>query len=276
MSTPLRIVPADGFDLASLAALFGRVYEGYPVAVHMDEAILGLMVECYDESLADSVVLEADGEPVALALLAVRPPRGWVGGMGVAASHRRRGLGRQVMQALIDRARGRGLTELWLEVLEMNESAHALYRALGFRDVRAVDVWSIPAASDAEALVLRSPASPEGAALEPEPWQRSAATRARFAQRPPGVEHLALRHAGIEGTITWRPNGEARSLLDARGGGDAEWWSRALPQALAAQEARTLRLLNVASGGVLAEAARLAGGTRDTGQWEMCLPLTAD
>lgn len=276
MTSPPVPRPASAFDLATLAELFASAYEGYPLPVHMDEAILGMMVECYDESLADSVVLEVDGLPAALALLAVRPPHGWVGGMGVVAAHRRRGLGRVVMQALIERARARGLSELWLEVLEMNEAAHALYRSLGFRDVRAVDVWSLPAAEVATGLTLEAGAEPGGPLLEPEPWQRSAGTRARFALRPPGVEHLRLSLEGLEGAITWRGAGEARALLDARGGGDAAWWARALAQALLAHEARTLRLLNVASGGVLAEAARLAGGTRDTGQFEMCLTLTTD
>lgn len=272
---PFQVVPASRLPFADLVALFGRAYEGYSVPMHVDEAMLRMMIEVNDEDLDSSVVLLDGAEPVAVALLAVRAPLGWVGGMGVPASHRRRGLGRAVMEALISNARARGLREVWLEVLEQNDSARALYDRLGFREERRVEVWSIPPASEAtpESWSIEDSAAPEGPSLERDPWQRAAATRAHLAERPGGVTHLRLRGDGLEGGVTWRVNGEMRSLLDARGPRDAAWWGRALPYLLRSRGGASMRLLNVEAGGVLAGAAGRAGGTREAGQAEMRLRL---
>jgi len=53
-------------------------------------------------------------------------------GMGVRASHRRRGLGRRLLSTCIAKARGNGLSRIELEVRADNVSAIALYRAVGF------------------------------------------------------------------------------------------------------------------------------------------------
>lgn len=48
---------------------------------------------------------------------------------------RGRGLGRRMFSALIARCREEGLDRIWLEVLEDNAVAAALYRSLGFCEV---------------------------------------------------------------------------------------------------------------------------------------------
>ncbi len=243
----------------------------------MDAAALRTMVDAFDEDLDASVVLRVGGEPAAIGLLGVRPPRGWIGGMGVVPGFRRQGLGRAVMHALLERARALGLRELQLEVLEQNEPAQALYRSLGFETRRHVEVWSVsaPAADTARPARWRvlDAAPPEGEALEPAPWQREPATLAHLAARPPGLAHVHVSDDRAEGGMTLRASGEALSLMDARGGGGPEWWAGAISAVLDARAARTLRVLNTEAGGVIAEAARLAGGVRDAGQWEMRLRL---
>lgn len=63
-----------------------------------------------------------DGETVGvIAALYVDPP------------HWRRGFGAALMQVATDRARERGFRELWLRVLEGNESARRFYEGQGFR-----------------------------------------------------------------------------------------------------------------------------------------------
>jgi ribosomal-protein-alanine N-acetyltransferase len=71
-------------------------------------------------------------------------------GMMVAASHRRRGIGRRLMETALDWARARGLEKLSLLVFPHNDAAIALYRSFGFveverfeRDVtrKTGDVW---------------------------------------------------------------------------------------------------------------------------------------
>ena len=53
-------------------------------------------------------------------------------GMGVAKSHRNRGIGRQLMEATIVRCRELALEKIELGVYSSNEPAIVLYRKLGF------------------------------------------------------------------------------------------------------------------------------------------------
>lgn len=64
----------------------------------------------------------------------VLPARAHVGslGMGLLASHRGQGLGRQLLTQTLARARDRGLERVELSVLHDNAAAYALYERLGF------------------------------------------------------------------------------------------------------------------------------------------------
>ena len=74
------------------------------------------------------------------------------------ASHRdyrRMGVGRSLMEAAIDEARGRGVTQVLLEVRASNESAQQMYRNLGFCFVgRRRDYYRMPT-EDALVMKLR-------------------------------------------------------------------------------------------------------------------------
>ena len=52
--------------------------------------------------------------------------------MAVKQSAQRQGVGRALIDAAVDWARGRGVTRLELNVYEFNEAAAALYRGAGF------------------------------------------------------------------------------------------------------------------------------------------------
>ena len=60
---------------------------------------------------------------------------GSITNIAVRSDLRRSGLGRAVVTALLDRARERGVVDVFLEVRVSNEPALALYRSLGFRTV---------------------------------------------------------------------------------------------------------------------------------------------
>jgi GNAT superfamily N-acetyltransferase len=53
--------------------------------------------------------------------------------LAVVPAHRRRGVGRALLQAVVDLARAEGCGKVTLEALPLNEPAHALYAALGFK-----------------------------------------------------------------------------------------------------------------------------------------------
>ena len=85
---------------------------------------------------AEVVVLEEDGLIVACGtLVAEAEGRGRIVRMSVDHRYRRRGLARQIVEELVRRARGRGMTEVVVATDTPWESAVALYRACGFTEV---------------------------------------------------------------------------------------------------------------------------------------------
>jgi GNAT superfamily N-acetyltransferase len=83
-------------------------------------------------------------------------------GMVVAASHRRRGIGRALLESAAGWARVNGKTALRLRVFPDNEAARALYRATGFVEL-VVQPEAIPRrdGSARDAIVMRRPLAAE-------------------------------------------------------------------------------------------------------------------
>jgi aminoglycoside 6'-N-acetyltransferase I len=64
----------------------------------------------------------------------VHPDRGpdlWINEVGVARTHQGRGIGRQVLAAILARGRALGCSEAWVGTEETNAPARKLYRASG-------------------------------------------------------------------------------------------------------------------------------------------------
>src|SRR4029077_5644556 len=94
-----------------------------------------------------------------------------------------------------------GCTTVWLEVVDRNAAAVALYRARGFARVRDLGVWSGPAAAgggaEARAVDEREAATwiadhPE----EREPWQRADGTLERLRGAGAALRGLVLERSG--------------------------------------------------------------------------------
>ena len=71
-------------------------------------------------ALAGFAIMEFGDERAHLVLLAVRP------------SHRRTGVGRRLLEWLLESARVAGIASIHLELRASNEAAHRFYRAMGF------------------------------------------------------------------------------------------------------------------------------------------------
>ena len=174
----LRIVSAATVSLEAYAAAITTAFEGYPVPINFTAPMLARRVRVEQHDLESSLVAFAGGEAVGAAGLAIRGGRGWVSGFGVVPAWRRRGLGRRLMSALLESARGYGLRRLSLEVLAGNAAARGLYEGAGMRVTRDLLILEGPEASAPRA-------APPGEApacellkhfwrLHPEPpaWQR--------------------------------------------------------------------------------------------------------
>jgi ribosomal protein S18 acetylase RimI-like enzyme len=195
--TDFQLQPAGTLDDAALAAVFTAGYEGYWFPIEIDGAGFNRMVRTADADLDMSRVALIDGTPVGVTLIARRGSVGWVGGMGVAAGHRRAGIGEAMLRSALDAARDAGVVRIALEVLEQNAPARALYERLGFVHVRDLEVWSID--GDPHADVQGSVAEVDDALAwvaarrtSSEPWQRADATVSHHRALGEPVEAITL------------------------------------------------------------------------------------
>jgi GNAT superfamily N-acetyltransferase len=234
----MTLVPADTLSFAELAELFARGYEGYYLPIHVDEPTMRYMVETWDIDLARSRVAPETG----VCNLGVRGERSWIGGLGVVPEARRGGVGRALMEAVLEGAP----PVVTLEVLEQNEPAIGLYESLGFERTRVLEVWS-----------LREPPSVDARTVEPSPlgqaglpWQRD------DASLPPGYERVEVDG----GAMLFR----GATVLQLRA--DDEDAAAAL-----LSRGTALHYVNVPEGDVAVGALERLGGERTARQFEMRL-----
>lgn len=136
---------AATLSLEAYAAAINSSFEGYPVRITFNSAMLARRVRVEQHDLEASLVALDGDRAVGMAGLAVRGARGWVSGFGVVPAWRRRGLGRRLMSALLERARANGLRHLSLDVLAENKAAIRLYEGAGMRVARDLLVLDRPA-----------------------------------------------------------------------------------------------------------------------------------
>jgi GNAT superfamily N-acetyltransferase len=219
---PVTISPIaeNQFDTVLLA--FNQGYEGYIIPFHLEAPQLQGHIASGNIDLSASRLAFADGRIVGIVLLGVRGQRGWVGGVGVNKAWRGKGVGRQLMQSLIDSARKRDLTALQLEVIEGNTAAHNLYVSLGFQNTRRLLILDRVFMSPAEhstnnpdviiEAISPTDALPHTTAFHarPNPWQREPESLRQQAARMTGWSAIrdrntvacAVANAG-EKTIQW-------------------------------------------------------------------------
>ena len=274
MPHEITLSPASELGLEPLANLFNAAYEGYAVPMHVDAGAMEFMLEAMDLVPERSRVAWRDGVPVGVAMLGVRGTRGWVGGMGVVAAARRAGVGRLLMRALLDEARAAGVRELFLEVLEQNTGARALYEELGFRPLRRLEVWTyagVPPAGGgtAHACDPREARHRIAAARkEREPWQRADETVDRLDVSTPALR--AVTTPG--GDAVYRVTEGRASVLQLAAG--SETAAGVLLDTIRTRDGvNVVRFLNVPSTDVAVAALAKRDAKCDLAQTEMSVKL---
>ena len=101
------------------------------------------------------LVAEDGGEVVGYAGLVATGHQADVQTLGVRADHQGRGLGGELLRALLDEARRREAGEVLLEVRAENAAAQALYAGHGFERIGVRRGYYRPGGTDAYVLRLR-------------------------------------------------------------------------------------------------------------------------
>lgn len=122
---PRPLVPAD---LDAVAAIERAAFtDPWP-----RRAFQELLAEPHLRSLA---IDGADGQLAGYAFCSVAADQGEILNLAVHPAARRRGLGRQLLEAALQIMRQAGATGVFLEVRQSNEAAIRLYADAGFRSV---------------------------------------------------------------------------------------------------------------------------------------------
>jgi ribosomal protein S18 acetylase RimI-like enzyme len=273
----VKLVPAQALDLAALTRLFNEGFSGYLRPMSLDETGLARHIAHSDIDLASSQVVTVAGAPVAFALAGRRGTEAWIGGMGTAPAHRRRGLGERALTATIEAASRAGCTTVWLEVIDENHQAIGLYEKLGFQVVRDVVVWSLPAtgrpvAAHRGADVQTAQAWIASRRPSREPWQRADATLERM--RESGWELRAVTvpdDAELAAAALYRGDGATVHVLQAAAQDEAAATEVLLA---AAGHERTLRFANAPAEEAFSVALEGLGADLVARQDEMRLQLS--
>jgi ribosomal-protein-alanine N-acetyltransferase len=93
------------------------------------------MAELLASADAGGLLLQIDGEDAGMALWRTAADEAELLTIAVQAAHRRRGVGRALLDAVVERARQRGARVLFLEVGVDNPPARSLYSQVGFVEV---------------------------------------------------------------------------------------------------------------------------------------------
>jgi len=230
----MRTLTAGDFD--ALHAAFIDAFSDYVVKLSPTREQL---LEMFTRRgwVPEASVAELDGDAiVAFTVNGIHGDSGYDSGTGVAPSHRRRGLARELMDRSCDLLRERGCTRYVLEVLEGNDKAIALYRDCGFVETRRLQCWSFQSTTPAT-MHQSAQAHPEWGTSEPS-WQNAthSIARARDAHFTIGNDDayaIVFPSNGDVAQLAVRPSARRRGL------------GTQLLHAAAAIAQKPLRIMNV-------------------------------
>ncbi|HYL54001.1 MAG TPA: ribosomal protein S18-alanine N-acetyltransferase [Gemmatimonadales bacterium] len=151
MAGRYAIRPARAADVDDVSAIERAVFSD-PWSAHD-----------FGECMASDVlflVAEEHGTVVGYVVAHAAADEGEILNLGVASAHRRRGLGRALIQGVVALLGKRGVRLVYLEVRESNAGARRLYQSLGFGEVaRRARYYRRPVE---DAVVLRAAIQADG------------------------------------------------------------------------------------------------------------------
>ncbi len=143
----MQIRELEEKDFGSLRALILSVYDEMPYATtfasrpggeELDSLMRRKLEGMRESRVADLVAVEG-GEIVADCEITKSTESGGVIGIIVAKEHRRRGLGRRLVEKCAAKARQHKMLEVYAEMDDRNEGAAAFFSKCGFREQEGED-----------------------------------------------------------------------------------------------------------------------------------------
>jgi ribosomal-protein-alanine N-acetyltransferase len=108
---------------------------------------------------SDLIVADLKGEIAGYAVFWAVMDQGELGNVAVDESHRGKGIGTRLIEAVLERATERGVHEIFLEVRKSNTGAQELYKTFGFFEVGRRKNYYLEPLEDA--LVMKKVIEPE-------------------------------------------------------------------------------------------------------------------
>ncbi len=108
---------------------------------------------------SDLIVADIKGDIAGYAVFWAVMDQGELGNVAVDESHRGKGIGTRLIEAVLERATERGVHEIFLEVRKSNTGAQELYKTFGFFEVGRRKNYYLEPLEDA--LVMKKVIEPE-------------------------------------------------------------------------------------------------------------------
>lgn len=128
----LTAISALHYSSEQLSAILGECFEGYRVPFSLPPERFALRFGAEDISLPDSCVWLNEDVPVAVAIIARRAESARIAAFALRPAWRGMGMGKKLLEPLVQGLRTKGVRQMWLEVITDNEAGVGLYRSLGF------------------------------------------------------------------------------------------------------------------------------------------------
>jgi ribosomal-protein-alanine N-acetyltransferase len=125
MADNYRLRPASSADLGGLVSLERASFSDPWTAAQLADTLAR-------ESTIGVVIENETGHVVGYLFGSVVFDQAEILTLAVDPAQRRQGLGRRLLDAMLDAMAGRGIRDIWLEVRASNEGARALYAQAGF------------------------------------------------------------------------------------------------------------------------------------------------
>lgn len=130
------IAPLDRERLDELIDVQNEIFSDYVIPIRSSRAFFLDFLRSVGGDLGNVLVALRGDEMVGYVNPVIDAREAWIGGIGVVPDMRGRGIGTKLMHAAEEHCRRKGADVVFLEVIEANQRAHALYRRLGYADTR--------------------------------------------------------------------------------------------------------------------------------------------